>query len=93
MTPSQRLLARLRDECGLDLPDGAQIQRTYVKRHQRDAGAMVWTVHRADGMYLQPLIGSQWPVTELLKHRVIEVAEPDRFGDRHVDPDLSSPVT
>lgn len=85
MTPSERLVARLREECGLELPEGAYAARTFAGRHMLSAGAWRVRLCEADGMPIQPLTGSHWTVTELVRAERIEVTT-NRFGDRSIDP-------
>lgn len=66
-TPSQRLLARLR-AMGVPIPEGAVIRRTHAGLQQRRNGAWSWFVDpdpRIPGT--TPGLGSQVPVTELLR--------------------------
>jgi hypothetical protein len=73
MTPSERLLARLRDELGLDLPEDTVIRRTYAGYWQRSRGAWSWFATQADGTpFKSPdgfsySVGSQYPVGRLLQ--------------------------
>lgn len=82
MTKFERLIARLR-EMGVEIPDGAQLRRTYAGRHQRSAGAWSWYLVDADGHELH--IGSQISVTDLLKETTLHTWQ-DRLGDLHIDP-------
>ena len=85
MTPSERLVARLRKECGLELPEGAYATRTYAGQHMRAAGAWVMRLHAADHSPIQPWTGSHWTITDLLRSQQLEVGL-DRWGDRNIDP-------
>jgi hypothetical protein len=42
---SEQLLARLREEAPFDIPDGAEPERLYHGRHQRNAGAWSWMLN------------------------------------------------
>jgi hypothetical protein len=85
VTPSEHLLARLR-ELGLEIPERAWIRRTYVGRNQRRDGAWCWTVLAEDGRSLN--IGSQWPVTDLVRGE-IEIDRQHDTRDWHVYPSRS----
>jgi len=63
--PTERLLARIRTLLdGVEIPEGAEIRRTYAGYWQRSAGAFSWTVEHEDLRYM---IGGYEPVCELLK--------------------------
>lgn len=70
MTSTERLLVRLR-EMGLDqeLPDGTVIRRTYAGRVQRAQGAWSWFAVPESFVPGLTDVGSQVPVTELLRAR------------------------
>lgn len=70
---NERMIERLR-KLGLTIPRGAEIERTYVQQAQKDAGALVWyiSVMPGNGM-ADHIIGSQWPVTELLKAEKLDI--------------------
>jgi hypothetical protein len=70
MTPSERLIERLKSECGLDIPDGSAIERTYAGRHQKAAGGWVWVLVTPYSRNL----GSIETVTELLKSPQLDVS-------------------
>jgi hypothetical protein len=80
--PSQRLLARLR-AMGLDIVDGAVVQRTYAGIWQRREGAWSWALVDANNFELS--VGSQYPVTRLLKGRIMATQHWNN-DDLHVDP-------
>jgi len=86
MKPSERLLDRLRDELDLDIPGTAFIERTYAGFYQRSAGAWVWVLNDGDrtDQYVGRL-GSQFPVTELLRAERLGVLETE-FGDIDIYP-------
>lgn len=63
MRSSERMLSALRER-GLDVPEGSVIQRTYAGRHQRAEGSWTWFVLTPAG---DGVIGSQWPLAELLR--------------------------
>lgn len=67
MKKSERLLIRLRSELNLEIPKYAYIKRTYVGYWQKAAGAFLWIIYCADGLFLNPNIGSCQQVTDLLK--------------------------
>ena len=83
MTPSERLLGRLR-KMGLDIPEGAQVRRTYAGALQRNVGAWSWFLLNADGSELR--IGSQYPVSELLRGRLHASQAHGVREDIQVDP-------
>jgi hypothetical protein len=85
-SPSERLLARLRAQ-GVEIPDGARIQRTYAGRCQREAGAWSWSVVNADGGDLRQRLGSQWPVGVLLGAPRLIVSRSHRDLGWDVDPE------
>ena len=78
---SERLLDRLRDELGLDIPTDATIERTYAGHWQKLAGAFVWTVVKEPAY---PVIGSGYTVTKLLKRKLLHVT--NYWGDLEVWP-------
>ncbi len=81
MSAGDRMIERLR-ALGLELPQDARIVPTYAGRHQRNAGAWVWTINSTRGWVR---VGSQFPLREL--RGPITLSGPDRFGDHFVDPD------
>lgn len=81
MSTADRLLKRLR-EAGVSLPMDAWIRRVYPSRADRALGAWSWAVYNGEPRELG--IGSQWPMTRLLREG-FTVSEPDVSGDRHVD--------
>lgn len=86
MTPSQKLLTRLRS-LGVEIPEGATIRRTYAGTWQKAQGANVWHMVNARGDYLT--IGSQFTVTELNKAKNISASR-DGHGDINVDIEWST---
>lgn len=100
MTSSQRLLARLRSELGLDIPESARIRRTNAGRVQRSEGAWTWFVEYDGDTYRgRPDIGSHYPVTTLLGFRRLVVSDDMDMGHPtgqsmsidFVDPELGPP--
>ena len=81
MTPSERLLARL-TAMGVPLPEGAEIRRTYAGWLQRRHGAWSWAVDPSVGAWT---VGSQWPVTHLLRARRLVVSRAGTQADWDVD--------
>ncbi len=67
------LLRRLKEECDLDIPDGARIKQI---RHAE------WSWRIADGQYTY-LIGSFWPVTTLAKAKGKLIVK-DIYGDSEI---------
>lgn len=59
-----RLLEKIR-QAGVPLPSGVGFRATRAGRSARSAGAWVWFLVDADGMYLTPEVGSQWPRSAL----------------------------
>ena len=82
MTPSKRLIARLR-AMGLIIPNDARVQRTYAGFWQRREGAWLWALVDSNDFELS--IGSQHCVTSLLKERLIVIQHWNN-RDFHVDP-------
>lgn len=85
VSKAAKLLARLRDELKLDLPENARIERTRAGHWQRSAGAFVWIVLAEGSPFLSMrVVGSQYTVTELIRAAHLEV---DRsFGDIGICP-------
>ena len=76
-------------ELDIDIPEGAEIARTYAGSNQRSCGAWSWFAWSRQQATWQ--CGSQWPIAELLKAPNIAVSVDD-FGNIHLDPDpLPSP--
>lgn len=92
---SERLLAKLRALPGLDLPEGARLERAagaYYGWNRSSLGAWVWTVVGPDGVPLSRAadgrpraIGSQWTMTELVRGDLM-ACPPDEYGDIHIEP-------
>jgi hypothetical protein len=80
MTPGERLIARLRTEHGIDLPDGTRVQRTYAGYWQKAGGAWAWLLVDTEGRMLRPSIGSPWPVTRLLRSKVWTLYQADNIA-------------
>lgn len=93
MTPSERLLDRLRSMLGLALPPGARLVRTHAGRLQREQGVWSWYVVDADGDEVVPHVGSAETVTQLLdSERLVAWGMPAGYveigpGDALVQPD------
>ena len=91
MTPSQKLLTRLRN-LGLTIPEGSTVARTRAGSSARDAGAWSWYLAEAGGAPATNGgngLGSQWPITDLLKGRMLATQDTSlgRGGnDIHIDP-------
>jgi hypothetical protein len=79
--PSERLLTRLH-AMGVDIPDGARVQRTYAGYWQRSEGAWSWALVDGNGHELK--LGSQYPLSTLLKSRIM-VTRRWNNDDFHVD--------
>ncbi len=74
MKPSDRLLARLREECHLRIPGHAVIRRTRAGRHMKAAGAWTWFVWVETNLGSEFLnIGGLETVTKLSRCRRISV--------------------
>jgi len=71
VNPSERLLDRLRRECGLDVPAGTQVNRTYAGTFQRRGGAWSWFAFGPDG---EEICGSHYPIKVLLRSKRLAVA-------------------
>jgi len=90
-TVSERLLARLRELPGLELPEGARLKRVAASRSDahRDNGSWSWCV--VDGQDIpmnRNAVGSHWPMWVLLKFGAV-VSERDILdttGDICIDP-------
>lgn len=92
MKVSERLLARLRELPGLDIPEGAVLKSLRPSGSQRNLGAWSWTVCTSDGLPVYKgsdgralAVGSQWPMSELLKLGM-EANGPDCNGDVTIEP-------
>lgn len=87
MRPQDRLLKRLHDELGIELPEQAEIHRTHAGRIQRSQGAWSWFAHIPLEFYRagQPQVGSHWPVGMLLSARRLEKSKAP-WGDIEIDP-------
>ena len=44
MKPFEKLIQRIRDECGIPISEHAVGRRLYPGRHQRAAGAFLWII-------------------------------------------------
>jgi hypothetical protein len=80
--PSQRLVARLR-AMGVPLPDEVELVRTRAGRAQRAAGAWSWAAYVPGGRELR--LGSQAPITELLRAHRLTVSQYSPSDDMEVD--------
>lgn len=78
-----RLLEKIR-QAGVALPSEVGFWTTRAGRSARSAGAWVWFLVDADGMYLTPEVGSQWPRSELRGE--IQVSWDRYTGSWQVDP-------
>jgi hypothetical protein len=84
-TPSQRLLARLK-AMGVPIEDGALIARTYAGYWQRKQGSWSWLVEQPEHRLPRQMVGSHYPVTDLVRAPRL-VATWDRVtGDCSIDP-------
>lgn len=64
MKPSEILLKKIKEICPVEIPDSAEIKRTYAGRVQRSYGAMSWFVYHPD---LRTTVGGYDRVTDLVK--------------------------
>jgi hypothetical protein len=79
-TPGARLVRRLREEHGIDIPATAHVLRTGAGRHQRAAGAWTWHLEAVeDGRRVFVPYGSQSRVTDLLRCRAWVVEQPTHW--------------
>lgn len=90
MTTESQLIARLRDECGLPLPEGTRLERTRAGRIQRSQGAWSWFAVFPDGHQVNwkgrgLQLGSHSAMTVLLSAARLVVSETD-WGDTEIDP-------
>jgi hypothetical protein len=89
VTVQERLIARLREECGLPLPEGTELRRTYAGREQLAGGAWKWY-----GVFPERVVwknrtlqlGSHWTMTRLLAAERI-VATQGTWHDTEIDPE------
>lgn len=90
MTTESQLIARLRGECRLPLPEGTRLERTRAGRIQRSQGAWSWfavfpcgqrVTWKGRGLQL----GSHSPMTVLLNAARLVVSDTD-WGDTEIDP-------
>lgn len=84
---SEKLQRRMRQELSLEMPADSAIRRTYAGRHQRAAGAFIWTLETEDrrsGFFGWHVVGSQYTVRELMRARKIEIDK--SFGDIGICP-------
>ena len=79
-----RLLARLREEAGLDIPADAELVSLRPSRSARAAGAWSWAAYAPEGHEL--CIGSQFAMGKLLRAPGLEVHRQRDTGDWHVVP-------
>jgi hypothetical protein len=89
MTPSERLLERLRAQ-GVEIPKGSRIHRTYANGSARTAGAWSWFILGPDGQSLGPHgrdLGSYYPVKVCLRALRLVVSEEHRDLGLNIDPD------
>lgn len=89
MKPSERLLIRLKDELGLNIPPGSIIRRTYAGHWLRSGGAFSWMVEGPDGRSIIPEIGSSFRVKDLLKAPALTIE--DSWGDIDIWPAKATP--
>jgi hypothetical protein len=84
VTPSQRLIARLR-AMGLPLADDTTLARTHAGYWQRKGGAWSWMLW-SDTDSAMTKYGSQHTVTALLREPRLVATFERRSGMWHVDP-------
>jgi hypothetical protein len=92
ITPGGLLVARLRAQHPeLPLPDRrVWVQRLWPSRADRTNGAWSWALRcdRPDDLPEVLPIGSQWPVTHLVRCKLRwDVNRDELLGDWHIDPD------
>lgn len=78
MTAVEKLVARLREECEIDIPDPYRFCRTYAGGLQRIRGAWSWFI--LDDINGHEIVGSQYPVKELVRAPQIVVAKNMHWG-------------
>lgn len=87
--PIERLITRLNEECGTDMPLNCELRRTYSGRHQRAAGAWSWWITPHAGRWKGHAVGGYASVTELLRAKGLTMGESsDWQRDWIVDPVL-----
>jgi len=65
---SRRLIRRLRNELGLDIPEDTPFYRTYSGHWQRKRGAWSWWFSVESGPLSRYQIGSPYSMTYLMKY-------------------------
>lgn len=94
LTTADKMLALVELLTGEKLPVGTRLMRLYPGYWQRSAGAWSWCVDYkyTEDKYRPDNTGSQWPMTELLRHHakggVIDVVF--SHGDLSLIPDYKT---
>ena len=63
---AQKLIARLRKELNLKIPEGTRLRRTYAGHWQKSAGAWSWYLYH-DNIAHMSSIGSSYSASRLVK--------------------------
>lgn len=75
-TPFQRLAKRLKAEHGIDIGTNPLMESHRPGQMDRMAGALSWDTFTGEGATEGVVqVGSQWSITELLKHKKWDVYE------------------
>lgn len=72
MKNAAKLLEKIRQDTGMDIPEGTVIKRTFAGRRQLQAGAISWFMYHRDHSHLLDY-GSCEPVTSLLKAKKLTI--------------------
>lgn len=88
MSVSSRVVARLRDQHGVDLPADTYVRRLYSGWAMKANGAWSWSLwSNTDPSDRNLIYGSQWPATQLLRCKDWQIDPPTRnTPDRAIEP-------
>ncbi len=83
-----KLLKRLREELKIKLPEGTFVEKLRPGRHQRAAGAWLWTLNNThvDRAARVSNIGSIFTVRELARAKEIEGLDMGTYHDLEIFP-------
>ena len=92
MTLTDKLIKRLNEEHGMNIPADVYVRRTYAGHWQLSAGAWRWHFECQDRdiNFRVNVIGSQWTIKELLEAPFLSIYNP-QWGDIEIIPEDKEP--
>jgi isopentenyldiphosphate isomerase len=80
-----KLAQRLRDELGIEI-DTDHVYRIYAGHWQRSSGAWSWFAHRKLADRAVVIVGSQYPIRQIVRAWKLTASQTSSIADTDIDP-------